>query len=121
MNADRFRTKLQEERQRVQHALAFVEDEGAGTQRDLVDNERAAADNHMADAASHTLDRELDDTLAENAEHVIERIDAALRRIDDGTYGTCERCGREIPEERLDARPWASFCVDCQRLEDHAA
>jgi RNA polymerase-binding protein DksA len=71
--------------------------------------------------ASSTFDRELDYTLEESAEAVLRRIEAALRRIESGTYGICERCGKEIGEERLAARPWASLCVDCQRLEDHQA
>jgi RNA polymerase-binding protein DksA len=42
-------------------------------------------------------------------------IDAALGRVEAGTYGTCESCGREISPERLEAYPWASLCIDCKR------
>jgi DnaK suppressor protein len=42
-------------------------------------------------------------------------IDAALGRLDNGTYGKCERCGREIPIERLEARPTARLCVACKQ------
>ena len=42
-------------------------------------------------------------------------IDAALARIDAGTYGTCERCGRPIGQERLEAIPYATLCIDCKR------
>ena len=45
-------------------------------------------------------------------------IDAALARLDDGTFGICVRCGRPIAAERLDALPWAPRCIDCQRLAD---
>ena len=45
-------------------------------------------------------------------------IDVALGRIDAGTYGTCARCGNAIPEERLDAVPYATLCLDCKRIEE---
>ena len=44
----------------------------------------------------------------------LEQIDAALRKIDDGTYGTCEECGEEIDEGRLKVVPYAEYCVNCQ-------
>ena len=65
----------------------------------------ASGDQHLADHASEMLDREVDESLEENAEQLVREIDVALGRIDEGTYGTCGRCGNEIPEERLDGRP----------------
>ena len=53
-----------------------------------------------------TYDRELDYSLEENSETVLREIDAALQRIEDGTYGVCEGCGKPIEEERLEAIPW---------------
>jgi RNA polymerase-binding protein DksA len=46
---------------------------------------------------------------------VLSQIEEALTRIDGGTFGTCARCGHAIPEERLEARPWANLCIGCQR------
>ena len=60
----------------------------------------------------------MDATLEENSEHVLNAIDEALRRIDEGTYGTCVRCGNRITEERLEAMPYAEKCIDCKRLEE---
>ena len=78
----------------------------------------SASDQHIADHATDTFERELDESLEENADNVIREIDLALRKIDDGTYGTCEVCGREIPEERLAAVPYATLCIeDKRRLE----
>ena len=45
-------------------------------------------------------------------------IDAALNRIEDGTFGTCTNCGKPIGEDRLAAIPWATTCIDCKRLEE---
>jgi RNA polymerase-binding protein DksA len=75
----------------------------------------ASVDNHLADTATDTYDRELEDGIEEDAERLIERIDDALGRIDAGTYGTCEVCGREIGEERLEAVPYATLCIDDAR------
>jgi RNA polymerase-binding protein DksA len=114
VDTDRFREALLEERRRVEAALQNLHDENSGTLSEDA-GEETAYDNHLADTATETYDRELDYTLEENAEHLLAEIDAALKRIEDGTYGKCTNCGKQIPEERLEARPWATLCIDCQR------
>jgi RNA polymerase-binding protein DksA len=69
----------------------------------------------MADTATETFDRELADTLHENADAVLAAIDGALLRIENGTYGKCVNCGRDISPERLEALPYAELCIDCKR------
>jgi DnaK suppressor protein len=114
LDTDRFRTALLEERERVAAAIENLHAETPGSLPD--DNgEETAYDNHLGDTATVTYDRELGYTLEENSEHVLAEIDAALKRIEDGTYGICSNCGKEIPEERLEALPWATLCIDCQR------
>ena len=78
----------------------------------------SAGDQHLADHASDVLAREVDDTLEDNAEDIVAEIDAALERIAAGSYGTCARCGATIPEERLEAIPYATLCLDCRRREE---
>ena len=78
----------------------------------------AAGDQHLADHATEMVDREVDESLEENAEQIVYEIDLALARIDDGTYGQCARCGQQIPAERLDAVPYATLCVSCKQLEE---
>ena len=78
----------------------------------------AAGDQHLADHASDLVDREVDATLGDNAEEIVREIDAALARIADGTYGTCAACGQNIPEERLEAIPYATLCVDDKRAAE---
>ncbi|HEX3291237.1 MAG TPA: TraR/DksA C4-type zinc finger protein [Gaiella sp.] len=80
----------------------------------------AAGDQHLADHASEMFDREVDESLEENAETIVQEIDAALQRIEDGTYGTCVRCGNPIPDDRLAAVPYAVLCVSCRREEERA-
>src|ERR671925_498060 len=98
---------------RVAAAIENLHEENPGSLTDE-SGEEAVFDNHLGDTATVTYDRELDYTLEENAEHLLADIDSALKRIEDGTYGTCTNCGRQISEERLEARPWATLCIDCQ-------
>ena len=115
IDTDRFRTLLTEERARVQRALTHLEDEHSGSIEDETDELATAADNHMSDMASATLDREIDYSLEANSEQHLAAIDAALKRLDDGTYGKCVVGGEDIGEERLEAMPWASLCIDHAR------
>ena len=114
IDTEHFRDALLDERGRVEHALATLRDEHPGSLDDEVE-EVAATNDHLAETATATLGREIDYTLGDNAEQVLFEIDGALKRIDEGTYGTCVTCGEQIPRERLDANPWASLCIDCKR------
>jgi RNA polymerase-binding protein DksA len=117
VDTDRFRGLLEEERTRVIAAIENLHNEHPGSIRDET-GEDAVYDNHLADTATETYDRELDYTLEENSEHVLSEIEAALKRIEEGTYGICTSCGRSIAPERLEARPWATLCIDCQRARE---
>src|SRR5262245_7917409 len=111
-----FRERLVDERRRVIAAIQNLHNDHPGTLSDE-SGEEAAYDNHLLDTATETYDRELDYTLEENSGHVLAEIDAALKRIDDGTYGICTSKGEQIPVERLEALPWATLCIDCQRQQ----
>lgn len=112
----RFRETLVEERQRVVDAINYLHEENHGSLGE--EAEEMPLDDHLAETASVTLDREIDYTLEENSEHVLAAIDAALARIEDGTFGICRSCGRPIGEERLEAIPYATQCIDCKRREE---
>jgi RNA polymerase-binding protein DksA len=116
VDAERFRGRLEDERSRVLGALENLRSENAGSMDDEVDESHL--DNHLAETASVTTDREIDYSLEESEARVLAAIDAALRRIDEGTYGRCERCGQEIEAERLEALPWATLCIDDKRREE---
>src|SRR6188508_1654466 len=109
-----FKERLLEERQRLQEAIENLRSEHAGSLHDET-AELSVADNHPGDIGTETFDRELDEGLEEGAARQLEQIDAALARIEDGSYGTCGICGREIGAERLEAVPWATLCIDDQR------
>ena len=81
-------------------------------------SEESPYDQHMAETAAVTLDREIDLTLEENARASISQIDRALRKLENGSYGLCDKCGKPIGDDRLHAAPFATLCIDCKRLEE---
>ncbi len=81
--------------------------------------EMAAADDGVKDAADlslHDVNQEIELRLSERESQMVADIDQALLRIDEGSYGVCARCGRDIPEARLDALPTARHDAECQSL-----
>ena len=116
IETDRFRQMLLEERERVQDAIRNLHAENPGSLEDETGElVSGSIDQHLGDMATETFDREMGYTLEDNAESVLAAIESALRRIDDGTYGTCQRCGKQIAPERLEALPYAELCIDCKR------
>ena len=118
IDVDAFRLRLERERERLEHARETVNHTSSLIEEtgDLA----IGAGDHLADSATETFMRELDDGLGENAEHVLAEIEAALQRIDEGTFGTCAACGRPIGEERLEAVPYATLCIDDKRALERA-
>jgi len=112
-----FRELLVDERGRVERAIAGLRDGHPGSIDDEAEEVSGSLDTEdIGETASITLGREIDYTLGENSQAVLAEIDAALARIEDGTYGTCTNCGNEIAVARMEAQPWASLCIDCARL-----
>jgi RNA polymerase-binding protein DksA len=115
METERFRTALLDERTRIQDAIEYLHRETPGSLEDETEEIIGGNDNHLADSATGTVDRQIDYSLEANSEQVLQQIEAALERIEAGTYGSCASCGKPIPEERLEARPWAQNYIECQR------
>ena len=115
IDVESFKTRLLQERERTVKAIAYLHEENRGTTEDEQRELSGGLDNHLADMATHTYDRELDSTLEESEGQHLGHIDAALKRIEAGTYWICENCGRPIGLERLEAMPWATLCIDCKR------
>ncbi|HET6748590.1 MAG TPA: TraR/DksA C4-type zinc finger protein [Actinomycetes bacterium] len=68
-------------------------------------------DEEFPDAGSYTFERERDLSLVDNVKDLIHKVEHALARIDDGSYGRCEVCGKPIEAERLDALPYTTLCL----------
>jgi DnaK suppressor protein len=74
-------------------------------------------DEEYADAGSFTFEREKDFSIAQNIKDLVEKIDRALAKMEGGTYGICESCGKPIEKARLKALPYASLCLACKKKE----
>jgi RNA polymerase-binding protein DksA len=118
LDLERFRRVLEAERDKLRHAAQAVHHDGSLLEEtgDLA----FGSGDHLADSASETYMRELDEGLEENAGHVLVEIEAALARIENGTYGLCSACGGPISEERLEAVPYATFCIDDKRAVERS-
>ncbi len=117
IDVEHFRTLLVEERARAAGAAEYMHKEAAPSPDD---EGELPNETNLADQATDLLEREIDWSLEEHSEHVIAEIDAALARIVAGTYGVCERCGKPIDVDRLEALPWATLCLDDRRKEERA-
>jgi DnaK suppressor protein len=107
---DRFRKSLKEQRDALQLRMVRVSRQDAGRGRADVEDEGDRANAYLADDMSA-----LEQT---QAEKLLLALNAALDRIDAGTFGKCRNCGREIGEKRLEAMPWTRNCIMCQELTD---
>ena len=116
LDTDGYRTRLLDERSRVAQAIGYLHEEHPGSLEDETGEE--ASDTHLADVATATVGREVDYSLEENSNGLLAAIDEALVRLDDGTFGTCTRCGNAIAAERLEAMPSATKCIECKRIEE---
>jgi DnaK suppressor protein len=105
------RELLDAKREQTEERLARLREDFAG----VVDATRDANSDDEHDPEGHTIAYERSQTgaLVRQAEQHLVEIDAALVRLDNGTYGTCERCGQPIAAGRLEARPTAGTCVTC--------
>jgi DnaK suppressor protein len=119
VDTQHFRDLLLDKRQAVVEAIEYLHKENPGSLKDETGElVSGSADQHMADTGTETVDREIDYTLEESDGRLLMAIDAALARIDAGTYGICVNCGAQIAPERLEAMPWATLCIDCKRKEE---
>ena len=102
---------LDEERERTRVRLAGLTGDYAGIVEASLDSN--ADDEHDPEGATIAFERSQVGALVEQARLHLAEVDAAIERLRDGRYGTCERCGRPIAPARLEARPVARTCINC--------
>lgn len=120
MDPSQARDLLDQERTRlsgVRSELDSVHDE---SERESL-NELTVSDQHQGDVGTETFNREADLSLLEQVEAELTDIEIALRRLDEGTYGSCEACGQPIGDERLEALPATRFCIEHQAAAERDA
>lgn len=110
------KTRLEDERRRLTTLIAESDENPVAreSQGDWVE-ELSSYDQHPADQGTETFEQEKAMSMLEQHQAELADIERALKRLDEGSYGRCEACGKEIPQARLEARPAARFCVDDQK------
>jgi RNA polymerase-binding protein DksA len=107
---EELQARMVEERRQLETQLeSIVEESLAATQSDMSGD--VGLDDEPADAGTATFEREKDLSIENNVRDLLRKIDAALKRIDDGTYGICARGGHPIEKARLKALPYAELCI----------
>ena len=104
---------LEKERTRLQDQLRRLDaqNETGGTAGET--GEISHYDQHMADQATELFLREQDQAIHVGLRIELDQVNSAWRKMDEGTYGYCDRCGAEIPVERLEVLPYAIYCIKC--------
>ena|SRR5713101_1705472 len=105
--------KLRAQREELLHQIVDLERRAAGED----EGERVYDDNH-GEPETATYDRERVLSLLDNSRDLVEQVDIALEKIDQGTYGICASCGKAIEAARLKALPHATLCIACKRREE---
>src|SRR5213083_2477465 len=105
---DRFKKSLQVRHRELQSGVAQTERNLRAAQTDY--------DKDEGDRANTSLAREIDLAQKSRDRALLALVDAALKRISEGTFGNCLSCGQEINSKRLEAVPWVRYCITCQEL-----
>jgi len=102
--------RLVDERNELQMQLLTIEEDTfAATQSDSSGD--VGLDDESADAGTATFEREKDLSIENNVRDLLQKIERALKRIDAGTYGVCDRCGKPIEKARIKALPYVDLCI----------
>ena len=122
MDDGQVRGRLQQEQERLAQLREQYVTEGLTSEsEDESLSELSSMHQHQADIGTETFNRERDLSILERVEGELADVEHALRRLDDGSYGTCEACGKPIGDDRLEAMPAARFCLDDQALAEREA
>ncbi len=113
---EEFRSALEKERRELRAQLNEIEESSFSTPQSEISGE-VAFDEEYADSGTATFERERDLSLENNIRDLLEKIEKALERMDEGTYGICERCGKPIEKARLKALPYANLCIKDKQAE----
>lgn len=119
MDERRIRGLLDDERTRLEGLREGLSDAAQPVKSETTADPGAGG--HLADAGSEMFDRSRDLSIVEDVQAQLTEVDHAVSRIEHGSYGRCEACGREIDAARLRARPAARFCLEDQREAEREA
>lgn len=115
---EHFRKILLEMRTRIAGNLEHLEEGGLNKSQRDASGDLSGYSYHMADMATDNFDREFTIGLASTEQNLLNDIDTALRKLDEGTFGICEKTEKPITKKRLLAMPYAKLCLEAQELEE---
>ena len=116
-----YKKKLQKQRALLAGDINHMEEEALKKNRQESSGDLSNMPVHLADVSSDNYEQELTLELMENKGEVLSRIENALEKIKNGTYGTCEICQKRIKKARLEAIPYARYCISCQESSENGA
>lgn len=114
---DQFKEIILEKRQKVIKNLEYLRSVALDTTTKEASGEHSAYSFHMADQGTDAMEREKAFLFASRDEKYLKQLDKAMERIENGTYGICRVCGKEIEHGRLKAVPTTTICYDCKMAE----
>ncbi|MDQ7819815.1 MAG: TraR/DksA C4-type zinc finger protein [Armatimonadota bacterium] len=115
------RELLEQERDRLLEELEAMEEHTPEVEEQVGMDVGGGYDEDLADVASNTFEREKTIALESSVQATLAQVEEALRRMEAGTYGICERCGNPIDFARLQVLPYATLCINCKELEEKAS
>ena len=118
LDTRRQKKKLLEELDRIQEELHRIAGRRSGREPMSIAGYSSDYGDQPGDSAVETFERERDLAVQESLQEQRERVKAALAKIASRTYGKCDRCGARIGVARLEALPWATWCIECQNRLD---
>ena len=118
IDAQKFKTQLEAERTRIADGLSHIERDNLNRSQRDASGDLSGYSFHMADMATDNFDREFSLDIASAEQVVLNRIDTALRKIQEGSFGVCESCSKPISLKRLKAVPYAELCLKCQEDQE---
>lgn len=112
-----FKKKLLEEKSRVKSIIEKIEEYENIKSNSELSSELSLYDNHPADTGQQFYDKAKGAAFYKNEVETLNSIDDSLRSIEQGNYGVCKACGKDIPEERLEFIPYTQYCVECKNAQ----
>lgn len=107
---DTYRKKLQAKRDELVNAISRTEEEGRAADEDTTVD--------LADKAANSYTKEFLFGQTNADRNLLALIEKALKRVQDGSFGQCANCEEEMQQKRLDAVPWAAYCIECQEKQE---
>lgn len=114
LDVEKYEEILVEERNHLRTELKRIEDKAAGRDRLHSDQAGQDFDEPGGDAATETVERAQSMAVGASLREQLEEVLAALEKIENGTYGICDACGKPITKKRLSVLPWATLCKECR-------